>query len=462
MGSARHEGLSRDLCAAVAGMRFADLPPEVVDRLKLFLLDTLGVIRAATQAPGIAALNRRLETWEPSGSATILLSGRKVSPPSAALANGAAAHALDFDDQHDPARVHTNCVMVPALLATAEDLGGVGGERFLLALAIGAEVHARLGLACTNSLGWGWHPTMVLGTLAGSLAAGRLLGLSLDGLQNALGIAFHQASGSAQSMRDGVLSKRLGAGFAARAAVLGAFLAADGLTGTRRTLEGTAGLISLYERDTFDVRELMDGLGRDWRILDYSLKPYPCCRATHTVIGLGLQVRESGVKPEDLKSVRLGLGEYNWMAVGAPYEPARREVVHAQFNASYTFARALRDGKVDFDCFVQGALDDTGVAAVTALTECVNDSRIPAPSIYPAYAQLTLKSGEVRELRSEVMKGSPADPMTPDEVSAKFRACVRVGLPAAGAAAGDGLLNTIGHLERGPDAALALVDAFPR
>lgn len=464
MAKARHENLSRDLCAALASVRFADLSPPVVERLKLFLVDTLGVIRGASTAPGIAQLNRRLATWEPAGVAPILISGHKVSPPTAALANGAAAHALDFDDQHDPARVHTNCVMVPALLAAAADAdaGTVNGEQFLLALAIGAEVHARLGLACTNSLGWGWHPTMSLGSLAGALAVGRLLDLPAEGLQDALGMAFHQASGSAQSMRDGVLSKRLGAGFAARAAVLGAFLAADGLTGTRRTLEGTAGLIALYERDVFDVHQLMDGLGREWRILDYSLKPYPCCRATHTVIGLGLKVRESGVKPEDVKSVRLGLGEYNWLAVGAPYEPQRREVVHAQFNAGYTFARALRDGKVDFDAFRPEALDEPAVAAITAVTECVNDSRIPAPSIYPAYARLTLKSGEVRELRSELMKGSPGDPMTRDEVSAKFRACLRTGLPNSRADAGDALLDVIGRLERENDAAQALVDAFPR
>src|SRR6185436_2843503 len=100
----------------------------------------------------------------------------------------------------------------------------ISGKDFILAYAIGAELHARLGLACYNSLGKGWHPTMIFGTVAAGIAAGKLLKLDANGLANALGMSFHQASGSAQSMRDGVLSKRMGPGFAARAAVLSAFL----------------------------------------------------------------------------------------------------------------------------------------------------------------------------------------------------------------------------------------------
>ena len=193
--------------------------------------------------------------------------------------------------------MHTNCVTLPALLATAEDRGGVSGHAiFCSRYAVSAELHARFGLACYNSLGKGWHPTMIFGTLAASLGAGRLLGLDAEGLANALGFAFHQASGSAQSMRDGVLSKRLGAGFAARAAVLGAFLGADGLTGTRRTLEGNAGLFALYERDEVRPELLFDGLGSDWRILEYSFKPYPCCRCNHTAIGLGIGFHGAGVQ----------------------------------------------------------------------------------------------------------------------------------------------------------------------
>ncbi|MGZ5170269.1 MAG: MmgE/PrpD family protein, partial [Burkholderiales bacterium] len=226
------EGFSRELCEHIVHWHYAQLPDAVVRTVKALILDSLGVIGGARHAPGIAELDSRLTRWEQSGAATGLLGKRRYSPPTAAMANGAAAHALDFDDQHDPARVHTSCVVLPAVLATAEEVGNISGRDFILAMAVATELHARFGLACYNSLGKGWHPTMVFGALAASLGAGRLLKLDADGLTNALGMAFHQTSGSAQSMRDGVLSKRLGAGFAARNAVTGAFLAADGLTGT--------------------------------------------------------------------------------------------------------------------------------------------------------------------------------------------------------------------------------------
>ena len=101
------------------------------------------MIAGAAHAPGIPELNARLSRWESNGSATGLIGKRRYSPPTATLANGAAGHALDYDDQHDPARVHTNCVVIPTLLAAAEDAGPVSGRQFLLGHAVGAELHAR-------------------------------------------------------------------------------------------------------------------------------------------------------------------------------------------------------------------------------------------------------------------------------------------------------------------------------
>lgn len=456
-----HDGYSRALCEKIADWRYEDLPQPVIATVKALLLDTLGVIGGARNAPGMDTLNARLRKWETGGSATGLLGKRRYSPPSAALANGAAAHALDFDDQHDPARVHTGCVVVPALLATAEDAGPVRGRDFLLAMAIGAELHARFGLACHNSLGKGWHPTMIFGTLAASLGAGRLLKLDAEGLNNALGMAFHQASGSAQSMRDGVLSKRLGAGFAARNAVIGAFLAADGLTGTRRTLEGNAGLFSLYERDEVHPEILTDGLGTQWRVPEYSFKPYPCCRCNHTPIDLGIKLHREGVRADDVSSIEIGMGHVNWMTVGEPYDVERNSVVHAQFNAAYGFARALSEGRVDLRSYLQSAISEPRIAALARATRVISDPAIDPNAIEPARVKVTLRNGETRVAASETIKGSPQSPMTSDELLAKFRGCLAFGLDATQAQA-DALARVVAKLEDESDAARAIIDAFPQ
>ena len=449
------------LCEQLARWRYEDLPAEVVRMLKFFLIDTLGVIAGAPNAPGIRELNQRLSKWESGGSATGLIGKRRYSPPTAALANGAAAHALDFDDQHDPARVHTNCVVLPALLATAEDIGKVSGKDFLLAYAISTEMHARLGLACYNSLGKGWHPTMVFGTPAASLGAASLLKLDAEGMRNALGMAFHQTSGSAQSMRDGVISKRLGAGFAARAAVLGAFLAADGLTGTRRPLEGNAGLFALYERDEVKTELITDQLGSHWRINEYSFKPYPCCRCNHTAIGLAIKLRGQGVKPSDVREVEIGMGNVNWLTVGEPYDVRRDSVVHAQFNAAYSFARALTDARIDLRSYQKPAISDPAVVMLAGKTRAIDDPAIDPTAIEPARVKVTLNDGRVVEVRSDTVKGSPQEPMSETEFLDKFRGCLEFGVGAQRAQA-DKLADAIMNIENATDAGAALVGAFPQ
>lgn len=454
------EGASLRLCEALAQWRYEQLPADVVATLKRLILDALAVIGGAAKAPGIAELNGRLACWEAAGSATGLIGRRRYSPPTAALANGAACHALDYDDQHDPARVHTNCVTLPVLLATAEDAAPISGRDLLLAYAMSAELHARLGLACYNSLGKGWHPTMIFGTLSASLGAGTLLKLDAQALNNALGLAFHQASGSAQSMRDGVLSKRLGAGFAARAAVLGAFLARDGLTGTRRTLEGNAGLFALYERDEVKPELLFDDLGTRWRIPEYSFKPYPCCRCNHTAIGIGIELHDEGIDAAAVESIEIGLGHTNWLTVGEPYDAGRDSVVHAQFNISYGFARALGDGRVDLHTYEKSTITDAAIAALAARIKVVSDPGIEPTAIEPVRVRVALRDGRVIERATDRIKGSPQAPLSDPELMNKFRGCLEFGLGATRAQS-ERLAEVVYGLEKSKDAARDIVGAFP-
>jgi 2-methylcitrate dehydratase PrpD len=452
--------ISRRLCEQAARLRYEDLPADVVRTVRLFLLDTLGVIGGAAHAPGIAELNGRLSTWEQGGRASGLIGRLSYAPPAAALANGAAAHALDFDDMHDPARVHAYCVMLPALLATAEEIGQVRGRDFVLALTLAVELHARLGLACPGCLGRGWHPTMTLGVLAGTIGAGWLLGLGEDRLLHALGLAHHFAAGSAQSMLDGALSKRLGAGFAARSAVMAAFFAADGLTGPHRPLEGEAGLFRLQERGEVEPERLLAGFGERWEILNFGFKAYPCCRCKHTSIGLALGLRERGLRADDVDRVEISLPQVNYQTVGQDYDPGRDSIVHAQFNVAYGFARALVDGRVTLETYQRPQITDPGIAALTRRIRVLRDDAADPTAMGPAHIKVLRRDGGVIEVRGSRVKGSPDDPMSEPEILAKFRSCLAFGL-GAGSGEADAYAKIVLGIERAPDVSI-LATAFPQ
>jgi 2-methylcitrate dehydratase PrpD len=453
------KGLSEDLCRAAAATRYGNLPDDVIRVTKMLILDTLGIIGAAKDAPGMAALHARLSSWEPDGSATALLSKRKLSPPSAALANGAAAHALDFDDIHDEARVHTSSVILPVVLAVAEHQDDVSGREFIRAMALGAEIDARLGLTCFNCLGIGWHPTALLGVMAGAIAAGLLLKLDSEQLLGALGFAHHLANGSAQSMLDGTLTKRLGPGFAAKSAVMAAYLSGDGLSGPRRALEGQAGLFLLQQRGEVIPERLLEGFGKRWDIRDYGFKAFPSCRCTHSTIDLGLQMHRRGLQPNEIGAIEIAMPQVNFKTVGQPYDPQRKSMVHAQFSAAYCFARALTDGRVDLTTFAPDALVDPRIAALTKCTRVVPDPDMDPIAMGPVRVQLTLRDGRTLAADTTKLLGGPEAPLSEEIMLDKFRSCLKVGLNADRAAA-DRLAETVLQLERASNSAI-LAQVFP-
>ena len=150
----------------------------------------------------------------------------------------------------------------------------------------------------------------------------------------------------------------------------------------------------------------------------------------------------------------------NWLTVGEPYDVSRDSVVHAQFNAAYSFARALADGKVNLDSYAKTAIAEPRIVALARVTKVLTDASIESTAIEPARVKVLLKSGRMLEVASVTIKGSPAEPMTADELREKLRACLQFGLGAADAQS-DRLAETIARLEQVGDAAKTIVEAFP-
>jgi 2-methylcitrate dehydratase PrpD len=428
-GRSNGDELGRILGTWLASYNTANLPHDVLEASKLFMLDALGVIAAGAQAAGVQELVNAIRSLEPCGGlATILVAAVSASPVSAALINATAGHALDYDDTHDDARVHAFSVLVPAALASAELQGGVSGEAALTALALGSEIFCRLGLAGYDAVRLGWHPTAVYGSLAAAVTASRILGVTSEQMTNAIALGFVQTGGTTQSVIDGALSKRLGAGFAARNGMLAAKLSSVGMTGPSRFLEGESGLLHLYLRDNVRAEYLSEGLGKRWQMLNLSIKPYPCCRCSHSVIQIGIELKNQGIKPEQIRSGRLLFGRVNYGMVGASYDPTHvNPVVHSQFNAIYAFSRALVDGEVGLDTFSLKSVN-AFVDPLPSRLHCDIDDEIACEAIAPARVELQLAGGSLIKVSRGTMKGSPDDPMTVDEVLAKFYANMEYGL----------------------------------
>ncbi len=192
------------------------------------VLDTFGCLLGGSGAPGIAELARVIGGWGGAPQSHVVLWQRRLPAPQAALMNASMAHALDFDDTLDHGgSIHPGASVLAASLAVSDMLGGVSGERLLLAIALGLDVSCRVALAST--LDRGWHRTAAMGVFGAAAAAGKLLGLNVEQMVNALGIAFSQAAGNRQCIVDGALTKRLQAGQAASSGVLAATAGPRGL-----------------------------------------------------------------------------------------------------------------------------------------------------------------------------------------------------------------------------------------
>ena len=460
MANANTPRLEAALAEGLATLTFSDIPPELVKRTGLFVLDNFGVMLGASKAPAMAELHRSIQSWESNGRATILINGLRVSPASAALANGSAAHALDYDDQHDSARIHTLCTVLPAALAAAEDVGKVSGREFLRAVIVGAEFSSRLGLCCPQSLELGCHPTAALGGLAAAAAAALIYDLDSARMLNAIAIAFVQMGGTTQSNIDGALTKRMGAGFAARNGVVAAHMARSGLSGPSRFLEGKAGLFQFYQRGNVIPGVLLDRLGQRWMFDDLSTKPFPCCRASHAAIQIGLDLHQDDIHPDAIDSIEIRLGHVNWMMVGAPFNPIQTSpVVHAQFNAAYAFAEAVRYGAVGLETFDTERIMGADRQFIQRIS-CIDAPEIDGASVAGVVVSVKMRDGTTIRRQKDTVKGSPQEPMSQEEIISKFRACVAFGIGGLPASI-DSFIDLVLHLDD-LDEVDTLITAFPK
>lgn len=447
------------LATQAAQLPFEALPAAALQAARNDILDTLGVAIAGVDTPGCRELIATLREAYSGTQAGILCSGLRTSAPEAALANATLAHALDFDDTHDKAFLHAGISVVPAALAIAEHSGRpVSGREFLAAVSLGIDWICRMGLASRLApVASGWMYTSVYGYFGATAACARVLGLDAERTLAAIGIAYAQAAGNMQCIVDGSLTKRMQPGFAARAGVLSALLAQNGIAGARNVLDGEAGLYRVYLRDAYDRERLLHGLGSHFEGVNLSFKLYPSCRYTHTAIDAALDlVQGNPIDPDSVERITVGLNQHAYKNVCTP-RPVRirpQTVVDAQFSIPYCVAVAISAKEVLIPDFSLQRIADPALLALAAKVHPEVDPAIEqshAGQMSPALVQIRLTDGRCFTARRDVPRGSPEDPMDYAELAAKFRRCVAASARPPAAPAVEELVALIAALETIPD-----------
>jgi len=458
-------GATRRIASHVAGLRYEDLPAELVTLLKQCVLDTLGVsIAASTLAPEARALFEYVEAMGGVPVASLLGFGGKTSAPWAVFLNGSLGHMVDYDDVG--AGGHVSIVTLPLALAIAEQKRPVSGRALLAALAAGTDVHTRLNQAIRIpdwTIAEGWFPTQLFGYLSGAATAANLLGMDADAVENTFGIAFSQMAGSRQmAVGEATHLRSMQAGFSGQAAMISADLTMRGMIGSRDVIEGRYGLFKTYVRATPDWDALLQGLGKRYPLLDlHGFKVWPACgytRAPNAAIqGLRDQHR---IDPVDVRSVTIVGGTGGTRLLCEPIEAKRRPklAIDAKFSIPFTSAIMMLKGNVTLADYTDAALRDP---AVLAMADKVSyradpDAQLPVggySSLSRPAVEIVLHDGTAYRMQPVGVPGDPDHPVSWDVLEAKFRDCVQFSAMPALPAHVDTAVAMIRDLENVDDAA---------
>ena len=445
------------LSAFASRTRIADISAAAVAATKRHILDCAGVALAASVEPaGRIVLD---VTREQGGApqARVLGSSLRTSTVSAAWANGALAHLLDFDDTGFS---HPTACILPAALAMAEQAGATGGD-LVAAICVGLEVFERMSLSGRQHepelRRRGFHPTSLYGCSAAAAAAGNIVRLNPSQMAIAVGLAAANAGGLTQHF--GTWGKGIHAGNAARAGVTSVLLAAKDYVADPQGLEGDYGFFSAFHgAGNYDLAQVADGLGTHWSIVDPGLtvKRYPCCGGNLRALDAAQALlREHDIRFDDVARLEVDVHP-DLLCTVRFHKPTQG--FRGKFSIDYVLAAMLLDGRVDLDSFTDEYCNAPRMRAslekvrVNAHAEWPDD----AASRRRSPVTITMNDGRTFTRTVDKVRGSPGNPMTRDELVDKYRGC------ASRVLRGERLersIATLENLDRIP-AATDLIDAL--
>ena len=419
---------TRDLARFGAALRFEDIPAEAVARIKLSLLDSLGCCLYGATLPWTRKVAELADAEQAKPVATLIGLGRKTSPALAALVNGTSGHAFELDDIHKESIVHAGSIATPVALNLAEEKSqtsgkAISGRDLLTAMVAGYEIGHRVGNAATMSLFFrGFHPQGTSGTFVAAATAARMLNLDAAQFQHALGMAGSQAGGL-MAAQEGAMVKRFHSGRAAQSGVYAAQLAARGFTGILDALEAPYGGYLATYSDKPNPSRLTDGLGKSWETLNVGYKPHASVTSIHSALyALSELMQAHGLTADDIAKVEAGLSPMTH--VHCAWEYKAQGVTAAQMNLYYGMAVIALDGAAFTEQFREARLTDPQILDfITRISAHVDPEieKMGAPFRHASRVTITTRDGKRHEKLALHRRGSPENPLAPEEVIHKFR-----------------------------------------
>ncbi len=429
--SAMERTLIQRLAQRIHAFGPAQMTTQAVALSRTAIIDTLGVALAGSAEPCATILLKTPGIATAPGECTVFGTDRRTSALDAALVNGTASHALDYDDFSQPMGGHQSVPLVSPLIAVAEQRE-LSGARLIEAYVVGIETEIRLARAVNFShYDKGWHPTATLGVFGAAAATGHLIGLDEEKLAVALAIAASSASGVKANF--GTMVKPLHVGHCARDGLLAALLAEAGYDANPAALEHKQGFLNTYNgAGNHDAERIFANWADPLEITsaDMGLKQFPCCGSTHPAIAMMLALRkQEGVTAGNTRHIEV--------------MPHRRRLTHtdnpdpqtslaAKFSVQYVVARALHDGAVRLCHFEDDAHYDPAIRAIMARTTARPhpDMADDSEKQFGAEVKITLDDGRVVSRRIDGPVGRGGDnPMSARELWQKFQDCAARALP---------------------------------
>ncbi|MPS79708.1 MAG: hypothetical protein E2591_16710 [Achromobacter sp.] len=402
-----------------AGLKFDDVPADVVVRSELLLADVVSCMLLSAGDEQFRLLAKKLSVDSSGGASTITVGA--AYPEIATQINAIAAHWYEWDDVYDEGALHITAVVIPVLMAAVTRARQHGSlvRDFMASFVAAIEISCRIGKVLLPGLKTGWMPTGIACAIGAAAGAVKLQGGTLQEISDAMGLAAVACGAGRQPLADMVNGKSVLCSQVALNAYGASRLALAGVHGGMRYLVGPFGVSALFLDRDIDLLPIIENLGRTFELSAVKLKRYPCCRATHkaidTVLGLRAELARQGLRCDDIESIRgvtVTVPPQAYELCGSPYSDSLDARVGRQFSIAYLVAAALVQGEITPELYANsGAQQERRISELAQRTEVFRSVNAHQTSSQSRGVELCLfyADGAVLEWDSNCLAVDPID-----------------------------------------------------